>query len=318
MPQWDAFVGVALVLTVVLLVLARQSQSLVEEYATEESTATPESTELGVTTPAEQGPSPLGPGEEIEDVFQEPGGDRTEKERTDRQGTSHAKSGSGADEVTDRGEFNHSSPSQNSPDIELTARMLLANVAVTQGLVVFVLLVAAYLFAIPAPAFGVEAGPLTFGLSGGAVGIALGLVLWIGNELTTTVADAVGATYDERVRELLAPESVPGWGILLVGVLPIIATGEELLFRAALIGVPAAGFDMSPWVLALVSSLAFALGHGAQGRVGIAITGVLGFALAGGYIVTGSLLVVVVAHYLINAIEFLVHETEAGELSPQW
>jgi membrane protease YdiL (CAAX protease family) len=98
-------------------------------------------------------------------------------------------------------------------------------------------------------------------------------------------------------------------------VLPLIALSEELLFRAALIGVPAAGFAVSPWLLAVGSSLLFALGHGAQGRVGIVVTGVLGFALAAGYILTGSLLVVVAAHYVVNAMEFLLHELFEVELT---
>jgi hypothetical protein len=38
------------------------------------------------------------------------------------------------------------------------------------------------------------------------------------------------------------------------------------------------------------------------------VTGALGFALAAGFVLTGSLVVVVVAHYLVNALEFTVHE----------
>ena len=72
--------------------------------------------------------------------------------------------------------------------------------------------------------------------------------------------------------------------------------------------MPAAGYGVSPWLLAVVASAAFALGHGAQGRVGVVVTGALGFVLAAGYVVSGSLLLVVVAHYVINALEFLVHE----------
>jgi hypothetical protein len=40
----------------------------------------------------------------------------------------------------------------------------------------------------------------------------------------------------------------------------------------------------------------------------IVVTGGLGFVLAGAFIITGSFLVVFVAHYLVNALEFLVHE----------
>jgi membrane protease YdiL (CAAX protease family) len=132
--------------------------------------------------------------------------------------------------------------------------------------------------------------------------------LWLGNELSTAVADVVGAAYDEGVRELLAPDSPSGWVVLFGVVLPIIAVAEELLFRAALIGVPATFFGVSPWLLAVLASVAFALGHGAQGRVGVVVTGLLGFVLAAGYILTGSVVVVIVAHYVINALEFLIHE----------
>jgi membrane protease YdiL (CAAX protease family) len=96
--------------------------------------------------------------------------------------------------------------------------------------------------------------------------------------------------------------------VLLVVVLPLVAGFEELLFRAALVGGLAAGFGVSPWPLAVLSSAAFALGHGAQGRVGMVVTGVLGFALAALFVVTESLPAVVVAHYLVNALEFAVNE----------
>jgi membrane protease YdiL (CAAX protease family) len=105
--------------------------------------------------------------------------------------------------------------------------------------------------------------------------------------------------------------------VLLGVILPIIAGVEEFLFRAAAIGVTAAAFDTSPWALAVVSSIAFALGHGAQGRIGVVVTGGLGFALAAVFVVTDSLLVVVVAHYLVNALEFVVHEG-VGLPDPVW
>ncbi|PSP86736.1 CPBP family intramembrane metalloprotease [Halobacteriales archaeon QS_4_66_20] len=196
---------------------------------------------------------------------------------------------------------------ETGPEFELTTGMLLANVAVTQGIVALVVVVAAWYFAIPAEALAIDpAGNALFPAIG--LGAAFGVVLWVGNELSTALADAVGAAYDEAVRQLLAPDSAGSWAVLLGVVLPIIAVSEELLFRAALIGVPAAGYGVSPWLLAVVASAAFALGHGAQGRVGVVVTGALGFVLAAGYVVSGSLLLVVIAHYVINALEFLVHE----------
>ncbi|QSG13089.1 Metal-dependent membrane protease, CAAX family [Halapricum desulfuricans] len=189
---------------------------------------------------------------------------------------------------------------------ELSTASLLANVAVTQGLFAVVVVGGAVVFSIPPRAFGLGAGATT----GRTLlwGVALGVGLWAANEASSRALDVVGIEYDERLRSMLAPDSPGGWLVLLGLVLPTIAAVEELLFRAAAIGVIAAGFDLSPWPLVAVSSVAFGLGHGAQGRAGIAVTGVLGVVLAGAFVLSGSLLVVVVAHYLVNALELVVHE----------
>ncbi|EMA15463.1 CPBP family intramembrane glutamic endopeptidase [Haloarcula marismortui] len=185
---------------------------------------------------------------------------------------------------------------------------LLANVAFTQGLFGVLLVAGAFYFEIPASAFGVTSDALSTGLPAVAIGIGAGIGFWVGNEGAAALADGFGVTFDESLRELLAPDSPGGWVILLGGVLPVIAIVEELLFRAAAIGVPVAGLNAPAWAMAIVASVAFALGHGAQGRVGIVVTGTLGLALAGLFIATNSLLAVVVAHYLVNALELLVHE----------
>jgi membrane protease YdiL (CAAX protease family) len=193
--------------------------------------------------------------------------------------------------------------------------MLLKNVGARQGGVAAIVVATGGYFEIPLRALGVTGEPWKGGLTAVAVGVVFGCALWVGSERATAIADAAGAAYDESVRELLAPGSTEGWVVLFAGVLPIIAVAEELLFRAALIGVPAAGFGLSPWLLAVVASGAFALGHGAQGRLGIVVAGGLGVALAGLFVATGNLLAVVVAHYAVNAVEFLAHERpETGRI----
>jgi membrane protease YdiL (CAAX protease family) len=127
----------------------------------------------------------------------------------------------------------------------------------------------------------------------------------------------LGVGDGERLRSALAPETRRGWIVLLLVVLPVIAGFEELLFRGALVGVVAAGYGVSPWTMVVVSSAAFALGHGAQGRLGVLVTGALGAVLAAAFVVTGSLLAVIVAHYLINALEFVVHEGLGVEWTPE-
>ena len=192
------------------------------------------------------------------------------------------------------------------PDAELTSGLLLVNVALSQGLLLGVLLAAAWYAEIPLSALGIGAG--VTGTAALVIGCGLGVALYFGSELGGTTADRLGFEYDEGLREMLAPDSAGGWAVLLVLVLPVIAVFEEFLFRAALIGVVWAGYGISPRLLAIVSSALFAIGHGAQGNTGIVVTGLLGFVLAAAFIITESLLVVVVAHYLVNALEFVVHE----------
>jgi len=281
-----AFSLVAVLLTVGLLAVARQSQDLLE--SSEDGTIDlTEREEIGhPDRPASRGDTETTPPIETAALAGEIPAEPAELTPAKR-----------------------SAPARNHPrEIELTSAMVIANVAVTQGLMAGIILASGWYFGISAEAFGVTAAELSTGLPAVGIGVGFGALLWIGNELVTTVADAVGAAYDEGIRELLAPDSPRGWLVLFGGVLPIIAVSEELLFRAALIGVPAASFAVSPWLLAVVSSLAFAFGHGAQGRVGVVVTGLLGFVLAVGYILTGSLLIVIVAHYVVNALEFLVHE----------
>lgn len=310
MAQWAPFLAVVSVLTVLLLALSRQSQAFVHEFVERDDSndATADSRE------ADSNDAIAGSGGDRADT----GGTAASQDRPVDASGSLDGVGTPADEGANRNPISQADDApatgagretaQAGRELELTSTMMLANVASTQAVFAAVVLAAVWYFSIPATALGVTAEPLAGGLPGVGVGLGFGLALWLANELSTTAADAVGAAYDETVRELLAPESARGWVGLLVVVLPLIAAAEELLFRAALVGVPAAGFGVSPWLLAVVASLAFALGHGAQGTVGIVVTGVLGFALAAGFVLTDSLLVVVVAHYVVNAMEFLVHE----------
>ncbi|PSQ14186.1 CPBP family intramembrane metalloprotease [Halobacteriales archaeon QS_7_68_65] len=271
MPRWAVFAGVTALVLVLLLALARASQLTVDGSV---------SSAVGADShrPTDHG---------SHDGSTDPG------------------SNGGATESIESSTAQFDAPTRPGA---LSPGALLANVALSQGLFAIVLLAGAWYAEIPPAALGVSAAPLSTGPPALGVGIAVGLGLYLVNELGTLGANAAGIETPDALRELLTPDSRSGWLILLVGVLPTIAVFEELLFRAALIGALAAGFPISPWLLAALSSIAFALGHGAQGTVGMVATGGLGFVLAGTFVVTGSLLVVVVAHYLVNALEFVVHE----------
>jgi len=190
----------------------------------------------------------------------------------------------------------------------LSQSVLLLNVALSQGTFGVVLVVAAVLSAVPRGALGVADQHVS--VPAVLVGVAFGTALYAANEVGGSVADAFGFGRGEALRGLLAPESGLGWAILLGGVLPVVAGFEELLFRGVLVGAFAAGAGVSPWLLVVPSSVLFGLGHGAQGRLGVVVTTALGAVLAVAFVLTGSLVVVVVAHYLVNALEFVVHESE--------
>ena len=257
MPDWTTFTAFAAVTTVLVLLLARASQSMLV---------------------------------------------RTESPESQNDG----------DDIGQPGNDGRSAASRDvSANAELTTTALLANVAVSQGAFLLLIGLGAWLFGIPAWTFGVSEA--TIGVDFVGMGAVAGVVLYLGNEAAAAIGKRHGFTGSEELRRLLAPDTVVGWFALLFVVLPLIAVFEEVLFRGALIGVVAAGFDVSPWLLAVVSSIAFGFGHGAQGKLGIVVTGVLGFLLAALFIASGSLLLVIVAHYVINVLEFLVHEALGWE-----
>jgi len=200
-----------------------------------------------------------------------------------------------------------SAPTSGGRHATTSTPALLVNVVVSQGLFASLLVVGAWLAGIPAGALGLSADAVASAPLG--VGVALGVGLHAVNTVGTRLSDRFGLGDSSTLRRAMAPESTAGWVVLLAVVLPLVAGFEELLFRGVLIGAFAAGFGLSPWLLAGLSSVAFALGHGAQGRLGVVVTGALGFVLAAAFVVTGSLMTVVVAHYLVNALEFVVNET---------
>jgi len=297
-PAWATFVGVSIVVLLLLLVLARASADLLtgSEAATagepDESAAEPEPHAPGTDgdrRSVSDDPTAGVGSEPMAEPAPTPDGQRPEPDGADDQGE-------------------EPSPAERTlqSDVELTTGMLLANVALSQGLFLGVLVAAAWWTEIPLWALGIG-GEVT-GLEATAWGVGLGLGLYLAAEVGGAVSERLGFDRDESLRELLAPDGVRGWAALLLVVLPIIATFEELLFRAALIGAVHAGFGIDPWLLAALTSVAFALGHSAQGNSGVVVTGLLGFVLAAAFVLSESLLLVIVAHYVVNALEFVVHE----------
>ncbi|MFA9515797.1 lysostaphin resistance A-like protein [Halopenitus sp. H-Gu1] len=286
MPNWTGFAAAILALTLLLLVLARRSQRVLERIAEDRERIDIE----------EQGRIAAEDRDRIDDHGFD--GDASVRVESEPEGAGERKRSDGRDGT-------------DSLDVERADRVstsaLFVNVAVTQAAVLLVIVAIAWGYGVPASDFGVETGA-GIGLRPIGYGIVAGIGLYLLDDVAAALGERAGYQASERLRETLAPSTRSEWVTLFVVVLPTIAVTEETLFRGALIGAFAAGFGADPWLLAVGSSLLFGFGHGAQGRVGIVVTGVLGFALAGVFVHTGSLLVVIVAHYVVNATEFLGHE----------
>jgi uncharacterized protein len=76
---------------------------------------------------------------------------------------------------------------------------------------------------------------------------------------------------------------------------------EEFVFRSFLIPALTAVLG-SVWVAALVSSLVFGFLHGYQGLVGVVRTALLGLLLAIPFLLTGSILPSMIAHFALDVI----------------
>ncbi|AGB16882.1 putative metal-dependent membrane protease [Halovivax ruber XH-70] len=192
-------------------------------------------------------------------------------------------------------------------DQSITSRALRWNVLATQLLFLAVVAGTIVLTGVPPDVLGISITRQGL-VTGLGVGLGAGFGLYAASELAGAIGRRFGMTHDEWLRESLAPSRRRGWIVLFAVVLPVIAVFEELLFRAVLVGALSVGFGLSPWLLAVASSILFAVGHGVQGQAGVIVTGVIGFVLAATFIVTGNLLAVVVAHYVLNGCEFAVYE----------
>lgn len=193
-------------------------------------------------------------------------------------------------------------------------RALRWNVVVSQALVAGVVVTGAWIAGVPWEAFGWRGFETGVVDTAGRVGLGalLGAGIAIGNFGLERVFSRETLRDARELRRRLAPRTLRGWLTLLLVVIPTIAVAEELLFRGALVGALAVGFDLSPWLLLGISSVAFGAAHTAQGVVGVAVAALFGLVLGGAFVLTGDLLVVIVAHATVDAVEFVGHEGPFG------
>lgn len=136
---------------------------------------------------------------------------------------------------------------------------------------------------------------IVWGVGLALAGIALMLVFrqighWLGIAETPVLAQLLPRTGRER---------------RVFGVLSVAAgVGEELAYRGYAIPILAVSVGV-PWSVAITSTV-FGVLHAYQGMLGIVRTAMMGAILAWGFVASGSLLPVILAHTLIDLLAGLV------------
>jgi membrane protease YdiL (CAAX protease family) len=129
----------------------------------------------------------------------------------------------------------------------------------------------------------------------GLIGLGLGLAITVASAVVYQFWPAYRASADFYLKLVLQPLVIPD--LIWLGLLP--GLSEELLFRGVML--PAIGFN---WVGVVVSSLCFGVMHfsGSQHWSYVIWATVIGAVLGCSALMTGNLLVPIVAHITTNLI----------------
>ena len=131
----------------------------------------------------------------------------------------------------------------------------------------------------------------------GALGLVLSVVLLAGLRCRVDRGARLVAT--PEVDALLPRTAVERRGFARLALTAGVC--EELLYRGFLLAVVVAEApELGPWRLVLVSALAFAVAHTYQGVAGMLTAGVLGAGFGVLFLGTGSLLLPVLLHVLVD------------------
>lgn len=171
--------------------------------------------------------------------------------------------------------------------------------ALSRVSMVLVCLILAWLTGLSAETLGFSVTNWVWSVS---VGMAVGIAIQAGVNLVTIQAiRRVGKhIYSPWLILNILPRRNIEWLLVGLAFVPAIAM-EEMLFRSLLIG----GFkDIVPMGLLIVStSLAFGFMHQPQGKLGMVMAGTINIVFSVLFVLTGELLVTLVAHYTVNMLQ---------------
>ena len=135
---------------------------------------------------------------------------------------------------------------------------------------------------------------------GAALTVAMVAASAVVSAVVGIVRRAAGGAPTQAALDFL-PKTVAERAVFMTVLAPIGSAGEEVIYRGFLMG-QIWGLTENGWVAVALSSCVFGLMHGYQGLWGMLRTGVIGFVLAAGVLLTGSLVPSIVAHFVANVL----------------
>jgi membrane protease YdiL (CAAX protease family) len=131
-----------------------------------------------------------------------------------------------------------------------------------------------------------------------AIGLLIAPVVVVFAEALGTLLEHLGQESSGNSSEVLGVTTLSGLGWML-GAITVQASAEEVFFRAALVGAPAALLSVSAWYFVVPVAVLFGLLHFDGGIGKILYTSIMGV-IFGAVFVVGGILAAVVAHVLHN------------------
>lgn len=184
-------------------------------------------------------------------------------------------------------------PSHDNPQMEPLSRMqVLAAMGVTAVVLLLIAKVWLYFDSIDVLA-------LNFSLQDGLIGVAIGVGITLASGVIYQLWPAYRRSAESYLDLVLRPLHWPD--LIWLGLLP--GLSEELLFRGVML--PAIGLN---WLGILVSGASFGVLHmsGLQQWTYVVWATAIGMVLATGAVLTGNLLVPILAHIVTNLLSSLV------------
>jgi len=138
-----------------------------------------------------------------------------------------------------------------------------------------------------------------------ALGLVLSVAVLVLSPLLEAALRAAGLSGPHATAQAIMPRSTIGDLLLAFVLVAVVAVAEETIFRGYLILRFTRVLGGRAWAV-LLSSIAFAIGHGYEGGAAVVTVGLTGFAFALVYIWRRSLVAPVVMHFVLDFVAIVL------------